>query len=275
MPLTRRGSVEIHYQEQGDAQAPPLLLVMGLALSSRAWDRLPGLLSPHFRVITFDNRGTGRSGHGWRPYRMGALADDAVAVLDACGVFCADVCGISMGGMIAQEIALRHPHRVRRLALGCTHASFLRSHKPPLSGLFGLLGVLARQPPDLRRLGRLLVSEEFLSAPHAQEELARWRRGADQGRARGIALQQQLLAIGLHSTHKRLPQLRHPTLILTGDRDRLVDARESKRLQRLIPDARLLVFKGAGHVFPLEREQETVRALLDHFLGAPALEQTA
>src|SRR6266851_2267972 len=104
MPLAKD---TIHYQTMGDSGAPPLLLIMGLAVSSRAWDRLPELMAKHFRVIVFDNRGTGRSTRrGWK-YRMSQLADDAAAVLDAAGVPSAHVFGISMGGMIAQELALR------------------------------------------------------------------------------------------------------------------------------------------------------------------------
>src|SRR6266851_3521678 len=198
MPHAERAGHAIHYDEVGDPSAPPLLLVMGLGLSSRAWDPLPARLSENFRVLVFDNRGTGRSGRrGWM-YRMRDLADDAVTVLDAVQVPRANVFGISMGGMIAQELAIRHPYRVRRLALGATFASWLRGHKPSLRTAFDLLLLI---------LQRQRVPAERLGPPRNSE----------------------VLAAG-------------------------------------IPDARLLVLRGAGHVFPLEREQETVRALTEHFL---------
>jgi len=115
----------------GSKGAPPLLLIMGLALSARGWGRLARVLSRHFRVVVFDNRGTGRSGRARLGLRMRDLADDAAAVLDAAGIESADVFGISMGGMIAQELALRHPRRVRRLALGLCCRSSSRARLAP------------------------------------------------------------------------------------------------------------------------------------------------
>src|SRR6267142_1557842 len=165
MPVAERAGHTIHYEGIGDPSAPPLLLIMGMGLSSRAWESLPARLSERFRVLVFDNRGTGRSGRrGWM-YRMRDLADDAVTVLDAVQVSQANVFGISMGGMIAQELAIRHPYRVRRLALGATFASWLRGDKPSLRTAFDLLLlILQRQRVPAERLGRLLVSREFHKA---------------------------------------------------------------------------------------------------------------
>src|SRR2546422_10528546 len=103
---------------------------MGLGLSSRAWDTLPVRLAERFRVVVFDNRGTGRSGREGGMYRMRDLADDAATVLDAGGVAQADVFGLSMGGMIAQGRAIRHPPRVPRLPLRAPSASALRRGHP-------------------------------------------------------------------------------------------------------------------------------------------------
>jgi 3-oxoadipate enol-lactonase len=264
MPLAYREGHSIHYEEVGDRSAPPLLLVMGLGLSSRAWEALPARLSARFRVLVFDNRGTGRSGRtGWM-YRMRDLADDAVTVLDAAQVAQADVFGISMGGMIAQELAIRYPYRVRRLALGATFASWVRGHKPSLRTVLDLLLlVLQRQRVAPERLGRLLLSREFHSRnpTRALEWLMR------SGHAEVRCAAAQVAAVVGHAALHRLGQIRAPTLVITGDSDRLVPPRNSEVLAAAIPDARLLVLRGAGHVFPLEREEETVRALTDHFLA--------
>src|SRR5713226_733611 len=136
MPLAKD---TIHYQTMGDSGAPPLLLIMGLAVSSRAWDRLPELMARRFHVLVFDNRGTGRSVRRGFAYRMRELADDAAAVIEAAGLRSAHVFGISMGGMIAQELALRRPERVRTLALGCTIASWRKGTAPSLGTKLDLL----------------------------------------------------------------------------------------------------------------------------------------
>ena len=265
MPFTERAGHSIHYEEVGDRSKPPLLLIMGMGLSSRAWETLPSRLSERFRVLVFDNRGTGRSGRAGWMYRMRDLADDAAAVLDAAKVPRADVFGISMGGMIAQELAIRHPDRVRRLALGATFASWLRGHKPSLRTVLDLfLLVLQRQRVPPAVVGRLLVSRRFHAAypTRAQDWMAR----GEHAELRCAAA--QVAAIVGHAALHRLERIRAPTLVITGDEDRLVPPRNSEVLAAVIPDARLLVLRGAGHVFPLEREGETVQALTEHFLGA-------
>jgi 3-oxoadipate enol-lactonase len=271
MPLGERAGHAIHYDVLGDSSAPPLLLIMGLALSSRAWDTLPRRLAEFFRVIVFDNRGTGRSGRkGWI-YRMPGLADDAAAVLDATGVAKADVFGISLGGMIAQELALRHTERVRRLALGATFGSFWRSAKAT-PGVFcrALAASVGHRATVAERAARLLLSETFHAANPTRGR--DWLLAGDLGGFRCAVA--QTAAVLRHATTRRLAQIRAPTLVLTGDADRLVPPRNSEVLARAIPGAKLLVLPGAGHAFPLEREEETVRALAGHFLDASGVAAT-
>jgi pimeloyl-ACP methyl ester carboxylesterase len=260
MPLADGG---IYYETWGEAAAPPLLLIMGFSVSSRGWEHLPDLLSARFRVLTFDNRGTGRSARTGFLYRMRDLAADATAVLDHAGIARADVFGVSMGGMIALELALRHPERVRRLALGATYAGWRRSAKPRLRSQLDLLLIALRASLTPARVSRLLSSPQFEEA-HPGRTL-QWLRGAEAARLR-FALAQGA-AILRHSANARLSQIRASTLVITGDADRLVPPRNSEVLARSIPGAKLLVLPGAGHVFPLEREQETARALTEHFLG--------
>jgi len=265
MPTLVRNGHVIHYQTHGPEDAPPLLLIMGLALSSSAWDRLPGRLQQRFRVIVFDNRGVGGSQRGRGLVRMRDFADDAAAVLRAAGVdgSGASVFGISMGGMIAQELALEHPHLVRSLVLGATHGSALRSHKPELQVVLSLLGAALRGPRAYKRVAHVLVSREFgREQPH---ELHRWLRGAGIGSPSAVL--RQMAAILGHSTLPRLHGIRCPTLIVTGTHDRLVPPINSRILHERIPNARLGELPGAGHVFPLEREDETTQLLENHFLG--------
>ncbi|HET7788403.1 MAG TPA: alpha/beta fold hydrolase [Myxococcales bacterium] len=260
MPRTERG---IHYEALGDPARPPLLLIMGLALSSRAWDRLPEHLARDFHVLVFDNLGTGRSPRRGVAYRMRHLAHDALAVLDAARVEKAHVFGISMGGMIAQELAIRHPERVRSLALGCTFASWRKATAPRLRTKIDLVLLnLGRVTPG--RIARILVSAEWhRSHPDSAQQ---WLRRAERTALRFATA--QVLAIARHHTLDRLQHIRAPTLVLTGDKDRLVPPANSEVLARSIPRARLQILRGAGHVFPLEREEETVRALRQHFLAS-------
>src|SRR4051794_18504846 len=118
MPHVTANGTKLYWEEHGSGD--PILLIMGLGASLEAWDRLAPILATRYRTILFDNRGVGRSDVPPGPYSLETMADDAAAVLDAAGVKSAHVIGISMGGMIAQELALRHPSRVRRLILGCT-----------------------------------------------------------------------------------------------------------------------------------------------------------
>ena len=134
MPFADRGTHRLSFETLGREDAPPLLLVMGMSFSARAWGPMPERLAREFRVVVFDNRGAGESTAPLRPFGMGDLADDAAAVLEAAGVGPAFVFGISMGGMIALELALRHPERVRALALGATFAGWRTSRKATAAG---------------------------------------------------------------------------------------------------------------------------------------------
>jgi len=262
MPLVDRPRHVIHYEEHGDRQKPPVLLIMGLAVSSRAWDRLPQLLARDFRVLVFDNIGTGKSGKRGYAYSMKELAADAAAVLDFACARSAHVFGVSMGGMIAQELAIRKPERLRSLALGCTFASWRKGVAPSFATKLDLALVnLGFATPE--RLGRVLVSSDFHSKD--PRRIVEWLRDSEQAALRYAAA--QVIAIARHHTLDRLHRIRAPTLVITGTADRLVPFANSEVLARNIPDARLHLLHGAGHCFPLEREEETVRVLREHFLA--------
>jgi pimeloyl-ACP methyl ester carboxylesterase len=118
MPITTANGIDLYYEVHGEGE--PLLLIMGLSLSSKSWFRTIPALSKQYKVIVFDNRGVGVSGKPNSPYSIELMADDAKAVLDAAGVESAHIYGISMGGMIAQRLALKYPEVIRSLILGCT-----------------------------------------------------------------------------------------------------------------------------------------------------------
>ncbi len=145
MPVAKIGDLNIHYQVRGLGE--PLLLIMGYRGSGFMWgDDLLGPLARYFQLITFDNRGTGKSDKPNAVYTLPMMAEDAAALLQHLNIERAHVFGVSMGGMIAQELALRYPKRVDRLILGCTHCGGAHPILPPLAVLEKLL-----TPPDMPR----------------------------------------------------------------------------------------------------------------------------
>lgn len=263
MPTVRRAGHTIHYDTRGEG--PPLLLVMGLGLSGRYWSRWIDLLSPSFRVITLDNRGTGRSSAPRAPFRVADMADDAAAVLADAGAPRAQVFGVSMGGMIAQELALRHPARVGSLVLAATTPGGLRAYVDMLS----VAQVLARSfflsPAES---GRLLVP--YLTPSRDLSFFQEWvaiGRSEPRPPARGPLL--QLLACGMFSSAARLRRVEAPALVLAGDQDKIIPCAHSERLAALLPRAEFHVLKDTGHVFLIEREGEVLAHLRRFFAAHP------
>lgn len=262
---THHGRVRLYYEIGGRSDGPPLLLLRGLTRTIRHWGRLLPELGTSFRTIAMDNRGAGHSDAPWRLYTTAAMADDAAAVLSAAGVDRAAVFGISLGGAIAQELALRHPQRVNQLVLGCTRASGKEGERPDPAVVRALLSLLWLPEADaLARTTPLVVSAPYL-AQHP-ELLAEWQALARDQPTRRRSLIAQLAAILRHDTRARLPTITAPTLVLSGDADRLIDVSCSHLLARRIPGARLEILPGAGHDLPAERPAE-LAALLRDFCG--------
>lgn len=264
MPFADRGTHRLSYETLGRDDAPPLLLVMGMSFSARAWGPMPQRLARDFRVVFFDNRGAGESTALLRPFGIGDLADDAAAVLEAAGAGPACVFGISMGGMVAIELALRHPERVRALALGATFAGWRTSRKAtaPVMGSLVAGGFLSR----LGAHG--IIARALVSPALSRDDLERfgaWVESA--GRVSPRVLSQQVAAVTAWDATERLGEIRVPTLVLTGDADVLVPVENSRRIAEAIPGSRLVLLPGAGHLFPLERFEETERELAGFFRG--------
>jgi 3-oxoadipate enol-lactonase len=241
------GEVDLHYEARG--RGPAVLLVMGLGLTLAAWWRTVPVLARRFRVITFDNRGIGRSAGSLWPYFVGRMADDAVAVLDSAGEERAHVYGISLGGMVAQEIALRHPDRVRALVLGATTAGGATA----AAGGLAALSFFSR--------ARTMQAEEahWAAVPYMYSERTRRRRAERIGEDIARRLEpaaapltshiQQLAAAGAHSTADRLGEIAAPTLVVHGEQDVVVPVENGHALAAAIPGAELRVWRDAGHFY--------------------------
>lgn len=271
MPFaTGPGGSNIHFDVRtppGDAAATPVVLVQGLGLSSRFWFDLPDRIAngprPR-RVVVLDNRGVGRSDKPRGPYRMGTLADDVAAVLDAARIESAVVVGISLGGMIAQHVALRHPRRVAGLVLMATTAGLPHARLPRARALATLLGLpLARRyrtPAQVgRSLARLLLSEQ--DVPRARDLLREWPAAMRAEPMLPRSYFAQLAAVLGHRTGARLGGVTCPTVVVTGDDDVLIPPHNSRVLARLVPGAHLEVVRSCGHAIPASDPDCIVRSL--------------
>lgn len=254
----------LHYESCG--RGPAVLLVMGFGMTSRQWWRTVPVLARHFRVLTFDNRGMGASDPSPWPYFAARMADDAIAVLDSAGEARAHVYGLSLGGMVAQEIALRHPDRIGSLVLGATTAggrSFV--HRDDTAPLF------------LSRSALLSTKEaNWASVPYLYGTRTRSRHGqriADDLAHRigesgsRVAQAQQLLAAVTHDTSGRLEKIAAPTLVVHGGDDKIVDVDNGRRLAEQIPDAEFKLWENAGHFYITDEpraDEQIVRFLLRH-----------
>jgi 3-oxoadipate enol-lactonase len=252
------------FRSEGDSAGPPVLLVMGLGANGRLWAPVVRrLLAAGYEVIVVDNRGCGRSSTPWRPWTTRTMASDAVAVLDELGVERAHVSGASLGGMVAQELALEFPERVSTLMLGCTTGGLPRLDLVPQKGLLRILEAALRslRPGDdpqqrVRDFLCTAASEDFAAQCRPGDEA--WATVEamleDPTSQRGVAM--QLLASLRHSSWSRLPRLTMPVQVHHGTEDRLMPFAAGEELARRIPDAQFVAYEGAGHALILERPEE-------------------
>jgi pimeloyl-ACP methyl ester carboxylesterase len=249
----RNGNVRLAWEERGEGEA--VLLVQGLGYTREGWGPTPALLARRFRVLTFDNRGMGESDIAPPPYSIDELAADAVAVLDAAGLARAHVVGVSLGGFIAQQVALDYPDRVDRLVLGCTSPGGTSAFAMPERTVRAFEQFVELPPEEgLLLLVKNAIADSNVEArPELVEEVYRYRLA---NRPDPGAWEAQALAGMTFDAHVRLGDVRAPTLVLTGTEDAVVDPRNSELLAAAIPGARLDRIEGAGHlVFWEEAEQ--------------------
>jgi pimeloyl-ACP methyl ester carboxylesterase len=258
--------IRIAYDVAGSG--PPLVLVHGLGYARWGWQPVAPALAEAFTVLTLDNRGIGGSDVPAGPYSTQAMAEDVVAVLDAAGVDRAHVVGTSLGGMVAQELAIARPDRVDRLVLACT--------TPGGEGAFPLpertLRLLAEAPalaPDvaLRRfVENALSARTVAERPELVQRIYEKRLEFPPDPA---GWQAQAAAGASHDAFSRLRAIQAPTLVLHGTDDGVVDPRNAEVLVREIPNARRVEFEGAGHLFFWE-EPERFADVVRGFLGGTA-----
>jgi pimeloyl-ACP methyl ester carboxylesterase len=265
MPVAQIGDLNIHYQVRGFGD--PILLIMGYRGSSYMWgETLLEPLSRYFQVITFDNRGTGNSDKPNAVYTLPMMADDAAGLLHHLGIAQAHVLGVSMGGMIAQELALHYPRRVDRLVLGCTTCGGPQAVLAPLSVLHRFL-----MPPDLPREEAIRRQWPVILSPAVVEERPDL---LDCLTERALAYPtplysaiRQAMAIQRFNTYGRLGQIIAPTLVIAGSADVVVPPINAHLLAARIPGATLEIVPDAGHGFFWKQPEHLVDLLTEFCYG--------
>lgn len=268
MAIGRAGEINLEYYVEG--QGPPLLMIMGFAGQAASWGE-PFLeeLRPHFRCIRFSNRGTGDSDKPQEQPTIRMMADDTIALLDTLGIERPHVLGISMGGMISQEIAISHPQRVNGLVLGCTAAGAPNA-VAAAPEVYEQMAPVPGMPIEdqVRKAWPALVTDGFIERGHAFLE------GMLQTSIRNPtpldSIMKQLVAIGGFSAKARLHEVNAPTLVIHGDADRLMPPANGDIVAGAIPGAELRTIQGVGHMFFWEKPRESARIITEFLARVPA-----
>jgi len=267
MPRIHVNGIELHYEERGDGE--PLLLIMGLGADGSLWAEHVQAYERHFRCIIPDNRGAGHSDKPPGPYSTAMMAADMIGLLDAIGIARAHVAGISMGGCIAQEMALQAPHRVGKLVLIGTWPK-CDAYTTRIFEMFRALIQTSEASAFIRMLQLWIFTPNY-HAQHMDDLLRREARAkANPNPMPPHAFVAQCDACIAHDTLERLGAIRAPTLITGGDQDIFTPMHYAKALHQGIAGSQLLVFAGGGHAHHFEAP-ETFNAKTIAFLQSGVL----
>jgi pimeloyl-ACP methyl ester carboxylesterase len=261
MPVIDAGDVQLNYERGGSG--PPLLLIMGLSGTLLHWSE-PFVKALHddFDVIAYDNRGVGASSRVESPFSIADMAVDAAGLMAALELESAHVMGISMGGMVAQELALANPERIRTLTLGCTYCGGPGSTLPAQPEL-GAAVMSGDRERALRATWEANVSARFAQDADAY---AAFRAIGEERPVAVAVMMEQLSAIARHDTSTRLGALEMPTLVVHGTEDRIIPVENGRIVAGLIPGSRLEILKDIGHLFFWELPERSAELVREHAL---------
>ena len=264
MPRVRANGIELYYESYGSGK--PLVLISGIGYTLWQWHRMVPFLTQHFQVITFDNRGVGQSDKPEGPYTAQMLAADTAGLLDALGFEKAVVMGHSMGGFVAQALALDFPQKVEKLILCSTNFGGPR-HIPVTPEAMKVLTDVSSDPLTRFKNGLAVSTAPGWAEqnPMIIEEWVKWRVANP---IEPSAYQAQL-AIGLGllpeaaALEDKLHRLSIPTLILFGAHDKVVPPENASLLGEKIANSKVVIFPDAGHFFPIEIPEAASKAVID------------
>jgi pimeloyl-ACP methyl ester carboxylesterase len=262
MAKTRVNDLEMAYRVDGLGE--PVLLIGGFTMVKESWELQVAELAKHFRVVSFDNRGVGETTVPSQPFTVADMAADTVALMDALDIDSAHVFGVSMGGLIAQVLALDHPQRVKKVVLGCTtHGG--RHAVQPQKEVMALLGKAADPSIPVEESVRMrlpvVFSERFMR--EEPERLEEFVRSSVQYYPTPEGAAGQMGALSVFNVKRRLGEIRCPVLAITGSEDRMMPPENSRLLAEGIEGAEQYTVDEAGHNFFLEKPDEVNRVLID------------
>jgi 3-oxoadipate enol-lactonase len=262
MALARVGDIELEYERRGSG--PPLLLIMGMSGTRAHWsERFLALLERDFEVIVYDHRGVNGSSRVNGSFTIADLAADAAGLLGALQIDCAHVLGFSMGGMVAQELTLAEPQRSLTLTLAGTYCGGEGSALATDRATRILRDAVATRDREqaVRAAWLVNVSESFAADRRAHAQFM--EIGLSKGVASAVVME-QMRAIAGHDTTARLRQIDAPTLIVHGSDDQMLPVLNAHLIARRIPQARLEIIEGAGHLFFWEQPDRAAELVLEH-----------
>ena len=257
MPYATIGEIEIYYEIHGPPEAPPLVLIGGWASYRWIWFRQIPTFKKKYRCVVFDNRGAGRSSKPDYPYTIEMFAKDTIGLMDVLEIKSAHILGISMGGLIAQQIAISYPERVRGLIIVSSHfggPNQIRMDDRTMALLVALPTetISIEQAREMRY--RATFSPQFLQENRSViEQIDGW---AEKYPTPLYAQVNQSAATSAFNAETELKQIIAPTLILHGDQDKAVPTENGKLIAERIPKSKLVVLKGASHFCIIEKHEE-------------------
>lgn len=267
MSFASVNGIQLFYKTYGNLENPPLLLNTGLSGYHADWWAQVPAFEDDFYVITFDNRSAGQSTYPEPGYTMADMADDVAGLLDYLQIESAFVFGISMGGMMAQNLALRHPHKIRKLALGCTNAGSVNQKMADADVIADLMDTSSTgdvRQDILNGAWTLLADGALEAKPIIMEKWIEVSTGNLQTEAAYMA---QMQAIATHDVFAKLATIQIPTLVLHGEDDVLVPSENGRMIADQIPNAKLKLYPNTGHMFFWEAHDEVNADLRTFFLG--------
>lgn len=262
MAIKNVNNINIYYETRGTGE--PLILIMGLRRNTEWWYRQIPALAKHFKVIAFDNRGAGRTDKPETEYSIEMFADDTAGLMDALNIKKAHIFAISMGGYIAQQLAIRHPEKVRSLSLGCTSAGGTRAVLMRPERIKKFIANEGLTPEQiLRKDMDIYFSDEMIKSK--KDAIEEFVAASMKHYQPAHAFKRQFDACMKHDTLKGITGVKVPTMILTGDDDPLVPPDNSKILKELLPHADYHVFPKGRHCFFIEFAEKANQLAIDFF----------